>query len=438
MFGLVCRGFREGNAWLFWVFMAMLIVTIFRELAVASIRLVASKSGVVVPANMLGKVKTVMQMACIILGLCEPVAHDLIGRAAPSFREQSFYGFYALTDEFILSNAPYESNFAEVLKWTDHPDYVIKNSIPGDSAKGTVDRIITDVNAVQSKKNVFATFRTTPDGEYTTISIPYGSNYKQSENMLAIKAAEEYDGKPFAYWEVRKTVNGAVVAKSYKPLFDLCMMDNYRITPVYSESQEEEQLPSITLAHIDDTRNTWTDDKNEVPADGTTDMLYTDFEIAFDDGLQDIYTAPEGTYRTGVVFEQCATLPANKTFDSSKDYKLVSDEANLKAAVLSNSSSYVYDPAKPDKTRNIQVRDIPQSSLTNRDRVQYGKVFQNAYKDVNGTKTYTNGRYLLKVTAYLVKGGQVTLSNSVYVCLAAESEKDLAINCNIVERTTNG
>lgn len=97
VFGLVCRGFREGNAWLFWVFMAMLIVTIFRELAVASIRLVASKSGVVVPANMLGKVKTVMQMACIILGLCEPVAHDLIGRAAPSFREQSFYGFYALT-----------------------------------------------------------------------------------------------------------------------------------------------------------------------------------------------------------------------------------------------------------------------------------------------------------------------------------------------------
>lgn len=346
-------------------------------------------------------------------------------------------GFYALTDEFILSNAPYESNFAEVLKWTDHPDYVIKNSIPGDSAQGTVDRIITDVNAVQSKKTVFANFRTTPDGEYTAISIPYGSNHEQSENMLAIKALEEYDGQPFAYWEVRKTKDGDVVAKSYKPLFDLCMMDTYWITPVYSESQEEEQLPSITLAHIDDTRNTWTDDKNEVPADGTTDMLYTDFEIAFDDGLQDIYTAPEGTYRTGVVFEQCATLPANKTFDPSKDYKLVSDEANLKAAVLSNSSSYVYDPAKPDKMRNIQVRDIPQSSLTNRDRVQYGKVFQNAYKDVNGTKTYTNGRYLLKVTAYLVKDGQVTLSNSVYVCLAEESEKDLAINCNIVERTNS-
>ena len=78
VFGLVCRGFQQQNAWLFWVFMAMLIVTIFRELAVASIRLVASTSGgVVVPANMLGKIKTVTQMACIILALVEPVVYDL-------------------------------------------------------------------------------------------------------------------------------------------------------------------------------------------------------------------------------------------------------------------------------------------------------------------------------------------------------------------------
>ena len=126
-------------------------------------------------------------------------------------------GFYALTDEFILANAPYESNFGEVLNWSDHPDYVIKNSVKGDGTEGSVDRIVTDVNAVQSKKNVFANFRTTPTGEYQTISIPYGSNYEQSENMLAIKAAEAYGGKPFAYWEVRKTENGAVVAKSYEP-----------------------------------------------------------------------------------------------------------------------------------------------------------------------------------------------------------------------------
>ena len=95
VFGLVCRGFREQDAWLFWVFMAMLIVTIFRELAVASIRLVASTSGgVVVPANLLGKIKTVTQMVCIMLGLLEPVAYDLIGRAVPGF---SYLGIYWAT-----------------------------------------------------------------------------------------------------------------------------------------------------------------------------------------------------------------------------------------------------------------------------------------------------------------------------------------------------
>ena len=82
VFGLVCRGFQQNDRWLFWVFMVMLIVTIFRELAVASIRLVASTTGgVVVPANMLGKIKTVSQMACILLGLLEPVFYDICGFA---------------------------------------------------------------------------------------------------------------------------------------------------------------------------------------------------------------------------------------------------------------------------------------------------------------------------------------------------------------------
>lgn len=95
VFGLVCRAFTEADGLMFWIFMTMLIVTIFRELAVASIRLIAStKANVVVAANMLGKIKTVSQIVCIILALVEPVVHDLIGRAAPDF---FFGGFYVLT-----------------------------------------------------------------------------------------------------------------------------------------------------------------------------------------------------------------------------------------------------------------------------------------------------------------------------------------------------
>ena len=49
-------------------------MVIFRELAVTSIRLVAAqKSGMVVAASWLGKVKTVTQMTCILAILLEPV-----------------------------------------------------------------------------------------------------------------------------------------------------------------------------------------------------------------------------------------------------------------------------------------------------------------------------------------------------------------------------
>jgi CDP-diacylglycerol--glycerol-3-phosphate 3-phosphatidyltransferase len=93
IFGIVCR-YRTGNI-MFWLFMAMLMITVFRELAVASIRLItAKKSGVVVAADKLGKIKTVVQIVCIELALLEPLLHDLLAHFDPTF---FFYGFFALT-----------------------------------------------------------------------------------------------------------------------------------------------------------------------------------------------------------------------------------------------------------------------------------------------------------------------------------------------------
>lgn len=107
------------------------------------------------------------------------------------------------------------------------------------------------------------------------------------------------------------------------------------------------------------------------------------------------------------------------------DIEKISTHASVKedARVI---PGYIADPTS--QTRKLQVSDIPQTYLTNHDRVQYSKRYSNNYKIVNEEKTYTNGRYLLKATAYLIKDGQVTLSNSVYVCLAEEAEKNLAID----------
>ncbi len=85
IFGIICRSYvgyaADGapNGIMFWTFMVMLIVTVFRELAVASIRLITAKNaGVVVAADMAGKIKTVVQIACILLALLEPVVYDYI------------------------------------------------------------------------------------------------------------------------------------------------------------------------------------------------------------------------------------------------------------------------------------------------------------------------------------------------------------------------
>ena len=56
------------------VFVWASALVIFRELAVTSIRLVAAgKSGLVIAASWLGKIKTVTQMTCIVVVLLEPV-----------------------------------------------------------------------------------------------------------------------------------------------------------------------------------------------------------------------------------------------------------------------------------------------------------------------------------------------------------------------------
>jgi len=69
----------KGNLAMFTLYFFALIVVVFRELAVTSIRLVASSSGgVVIAANMLGKLKTVTQIVAICAAIIEPVIYTAL------------------------------------------------------------------------------------------------------------------------------------------------------------------------------------------------------------------------------------------------------------------------------------------------------------------------------------------------------------------------
>ena len=88
---MMCIMYRDhANVLIFIVFMWLVMVTVFRELAVASIRLIAAKNAnIVVAANMLGKIKTVSQIVCVMAVLLEPVLAKI------GFL--SFLGFYPIT-----------------------------------------------------------------------------------------------------------------------------------------------------------------------------------------------------------------------------------------------------------------------------------------------------------------------------------------------------
>ena len=79
---MLCILFTNKNdIKMFTLYFFALVVVVFRELAVTSIRLVAAsgKEKVVIAANMLGKLKTVTQIVAICAAIIEPVIYSALG-----------------------------------------------------------------------------------------------------------------------------------------------------------------------------------------------------------------------------------------------------------------------------------------------------------------------------------------------------------------------
>lgn len=422
-------------------------------------------------------------------------------------------GAYELTDEFILSQAPYESNHGETLSWTDKQ--IEKTSYTGDGAT-TVDRIETIVTAKQEAQKVYAHYRLTADGAYTTIRTTSGSNRGMDSQLNVLNMS---GNDSFSYWAIRQSENGAVIAKCYDPWFTFRVFSNYWITPVFkgdsvgtktatldpsaiatgeegawlawtwddnnessgvvvSPSDEltfsglkdnvvfariktdettlgtdwsnvwnqtndltvtdrgvftltgwtgdddkimdgEWSDASVKIARIDYSRNRWTDADGNINADGSTDLLFSDYEIAFNHLDNRIQNSSD--YTIGVIFELCDQLGEEATFNPD-NCNYVSDYNRLKQAAKAvkngkTPTSYKYDGTN---SRKIQVNQLSTSDLTNKDRLELAKYYKNK-------TTYTNRDAIMKVTAYMIdKDGNVTLSNSVYVCLNDVGNKNLA------------
>ena len=111
---LVAIAFKDrGGAQVYTaVLFISIIVVVMRELAVTSLRLLVSKkSGEVIAAKWLGKIKTVSQMVCIIVVLLEPV---LFGES----RILSYITISFMTLMTILSGIDYFRSYWSFIDFT--------------------------------------------------------------------------------------------------------------------------------------------------------------------------------------------------------------------------------------------------------------------------------------------------------------------------------
>lgn len=345
---------------------------------------------------------------------------------AQSFMNEE--GEIELSEEFIMSKAPYESNHAKDFRWGGDEDEKITRGV---DSNGNPTAVIEDI---QTQKPVVINYKTTDDEEapYQRVSVPYGEIVKldnenptlYNKNGSYITADEKgVEGGEFSYWKIeKKAENGGEgmqeIARCYYPDFNYAALGSYTITPVYEgEKPFTGDGTSTSLSLLEYNRNQWTDEGGVKT--GATDRLYADFEVSFRDNGKLINSEDwkEGNpYTCGVVFEVCGKLSEEQAQNFSANIAGVSydtDIASLKEAIKESQSKC------GDRTLIYNV--IDKSKLTNKNRLELFQGFGNTTKtnDETGEEELNNALFVIKAYSYMMKEGSedVILSNPVYINL---------------------
>ena len=327
-----------------------------------------------------------------------------------------------LTNSFILSLAPYESNFTKNLTWNETPDS--NTAFDSSDSKSIASAV---VNSTQSDRtihlNVFRDKNTNEPTSYNnenghfelftkggSAELPYNSVFytKNPDGTYKydITAPKTYTDKgktlQFMYWAIYSDPGcNNLVIKAYNidGGFSYVSYDNYWIVPVYGESS----TPSASVKEVytstqfmEVTRNQWTADTNSsfvgFDADSMTtldsakdfikgdgeDKLYADFVLNFFyNGKQlSVFDPNSENVKTGVLIQRLA-LDKNETgtgYIIDLDYYANKyDETALTQA--KNDAINKITTNKSDITSVKQ--QINNNRLDNKNRLQYYTRFNN-------------------------------------------------------------
>ena len=351
-----------------------------------------------------------------------------------------------LTDSFILSLAPYESNFTKNLTW-DNPtdskpfDSSVTNSIASAVVNSTQSDRTIHLNVFRDKNTNEPTSYNNENGHFELFTkggsaeLPYNSVFYTKKDdgtyKYEITAPKTYKDKQFMYWAIYSDPGcNNLVIKAYNidGGFSYVSYDNYWIVPVYGESSTSSasvKEVSTSTQFMEVTRNQWTAENadsfttgfdvdtlttlNDFNKEKGEDKLYADFVLNFFyNGKQLSVFDPNSLKVKAGVLIQRLDLDNNETTGYITD---LNHYANKYKSEL--------DDAKKDAIKKITTNEsvipsvkqqIDNSRLDNKNRLQYYTRFNNV-KD--------NSDYVFRLYTYIqytdASGKQVVeLSDPVY------------------------
>lgn len=352
-----------------------------------------------------------------------------------------------LTDSFILTLAPYESNFTKNLTWDVTSISNSKTAFDSSNNKSIASAV---VNSTQSNRtihlNVYRddkgvpTPRTNTKGHFELFTrnnspeLPYGSVfYEQNPGgtyKYEIIAPKTYEGKQFMYWAIYsdEDCNNLVInAYNSEGAFSYVAYDNCWIVPVYGESSTPSASVKkvyTTTQFMEVTRNQWTaenaDSFTGFDVDTMTthkdfnteygeDKLYADFVLNFFyNGKQLSTFDPDSLKVQAGVLIQRLDLDKNDTTGYITDLNHYANKYN--EADLEQAKN---DAIKKITTGTSDIKSVKQqinnSRLDNKNRLQYYTRFNNVVD---------NSNYVFRLYTYIqytdANGKQVELSDPVY------------------------
>ena len=356
-----------------------------------------------------------------------------------------------LTDSFILSLAPYESNFTKNLTWNKTP---VSNTAFDSSVTNSIASAV--VNSTQSDKKIHLNVFRDGNGDPTPLindagqfklyekdgssELPYGSVFYTEKtdgtyeyDITAPKTYKDKSGEElqFMYWAIysdSECENLVIKAYNSEGHFSYVAYDNCWIVPVYGKSSTpvaSVKEVSTSTQFMEVTRNQWTADTNSkfdgFDADDMTtldtaedfikgngeDKLYADFVLNFFyNGKQlSVFDPDSSKVQTGIVMQKLELEKDSIGVGYNTDMKYYANKytADLSAAAEDAKNKILTGKSSIESL----TKQINNDRLDNKNRLQYYARFNNTETNANCVyRVYTYIKYVNESNDTVVELGK--------------------------------